>query len=173
MKNSKFFAEFLKRLQDASCDGIMGVIPDGVETDSEAAKNAIVCILAMLGVDEQVTLTERFEGKALIYQIHLDVEATSGFKDLSDAKYVVNFFMHGELSDQMAADNAEAACNAAITWQTEEGFDYALVLRQEADGTRIEVLWCKWSNHDCGIRVDPNDPDYDVAAQAYADYMGD
>lgn len=169
MRNNKFFAEFRKRLQDASCDDILGAIPDGVETDSEAAKDAIVCVLAMLGVDKQVTLTERFEGKALIYQIHLDVEATGGFKDLSDAKYVVNFFMNGELVDQMATEDVEDACSDAITWQT-EGSDYVLVLRQEASATCIEVFWCNRDN-ECGIRVDPNDPDYDTAAQAYADFM--
>ena len=167
MRNDKFMNELLCRLQYSNSDDIIGSIASGIITDSEAARDAILCVMDMLGLREFISIEEHLESGILHYHIVFDVDGSYTPDDLDGKKYIVRFLCGDHEVDKQGYDNAHDACVTAVAFDSEEGCDYAAVYRLTEDGTYEEILWCNTSC-DFGNDLDEDDPDYDTIEEAFA-----
>ena len=167
MRDDKFLAELLQRLQQSDSDGIINTTETGIVTDSESTRDAVLCVMELLELDKFVSVTERLDGAALEYHITFDAEASQPEWSHADGKNYQVVFMCGDYEcDRQGYDNAHDACITAVSWDTDEGCDYAEVLRLNDAGDYEQILWC---NTSCDFEncLDEDDPDYETVEEAF------
>lgn len=164
MRNDKLMQELLTRIASSSDDEILEGLDGGFSTVSEATVEAIICFMNILDLREFVTVTERMEGDALVYDIHFDVAGSYTPPSLEGMKYTVTFMCGGATIATQGHNTAADACFDAVLLDCEEPCDYAEVHRVEGD-TRTTLLWVNNEN-ESELDVSEDDEDFAVASAA-------
>lgn len=170
MRDDHFLGELFSRVRETQADTILDSnLPNSIITDSEATRDAILCVLSLLGLDHVVTVKAEMAGPALEYHIVFDPKTALPEHCRNDGqKYRVKFMCGDGDCGEHYYEELEPALWVAVNFDNDgENCDYAAVSRRcSEDPEKWErILWCN-SEHDLEYDIDDDDPDYE-AVDAY------
>lgn len=166
MRNDHFLQELFDRVRFNQSDTILGTyLPNGIATDSEATRDAIMCVMDLLGLDHAVTVNAEMVGPALEYRICFDADAALPEHCQEDAKRYKVKFMCGDWDcGELYIEELNIALWYAVNFENDgENCDYAEVFRRNSKNPEKWdlLLWCN-SEHDLEFDIDSDDPDYEA-----------
>lgn len=170
MRTDHFLKELFDRVRSKQADTILDShLPNCIVTDSEATRDAIMCIMDLLGLNHAVTANAVMVGPALEYHISFDSEAAIPEHCRKDEKkYRVRFMCGDWECGEHYHEELDLTLSTAVNFENNgENCDYAEVYRRSSENPDKweRLLWCN-SEHDLEYDIDSDDPDYE-AVDAY------